>query len=120
VVFGGSCAASDDCIAHSAQIASSSPRRPAMMEKVALSATNCRTTWPRLAPSDCRNAISLWRAVRRPRNSDATLAQAISSTKPTAPSSVKNVGSRAPASCDTNVCASLGWLASRFDANCAL
>ncbi len=88
VVFGASCAATSDSIAASAQSATRTPSAPATSEKTRLSARNWRTSIARVAPSDWRTAISFCRAVRRPRNSDATFAHAMSSTKPTAPSSV--------------------------------
>ena len=88
VVLGGNCVATSDRIAESAHSASSTPAPPATRENTTLSTSNCFTTRDREAPSAWRTAISLCRAVSRPRNSDATFAHAISSTKPTAPSSV--------------------------------
>jgi hypothetical protein len=81
---------------------------------------NCAAIWPRVAPSDCRTAISRWRAASRPRNSEATLAQAISRTKPTAASSVLNVGARLPTIAARKPCASVGASASSRPPNCAL
>ncbi len=87
-VFGGNCEATTDWMAESAHIARRIPTAPAAAEKTRLSTTNCLTTRARVAPRDWRTAISLCRVVRRPRKSDATFAQAMSSTKLTAPMSV--------------------------------
>ena len=57
-----------------------------------LSASSWRTSCPRLAPSAARTAISLARPVARAIISPATLAQAISRTKPTAPVRINRVG----------------------------
>jgi hypothetical protein len=88
MVFGGSCGATIAWMADSAHNASSSPSPPATIEKTKLSIRNCLTTRGRVAPIAWRTAISLCRAVSRPRNSDATLAQAMRRTKLTAPMSV--------------------------------
>ena len=54
------------------------------------SVSHCATTRPRLAPSAKRMAVSRRRAVVRARSRFDTLAQAISSTRPTAPKSVRS------------------------------
>jgi hypothetical protein len=77
-----------DWMADTAQRARIVPSVAATVENVRLSIRNCLTICTRVAPSAWRTAISLCRAVSRPRNNDATLAQAMSSTKLTAPSKV--------------------------------
>ena len=58
------------------------PGRP-RSESTRLSTSNWRTNWPRDAPIDRRTAISFCRANARAISRLATLAQAISSTRPT-------------------------------------
>ncbi len=64
-----------------------------------LSVSSCRTSRPRLAPCDSRMAISRRRAVARASSRLPTLAQAISSTRPTTPSSSSEALTTAWRSC---------------------
>ena len=57
---------------------------------------NCRMSLPRLAPIAARMAISRVREVAFASSRFATLAQAISSTSATAPSSSRSVGRTSP------------------------
>ena len=66
--------------------ASSSPSAPPASERITHSVSSWRTSRPRPAPSAARTAISDSRAAARASSRLATLAQAMSSTKPTAPS----------------------------------
>ena len=59
------------------------PATPPAIDNTMLSTSNCRTSWPRDAPSDRRTAISFCRANARAISRFATLAQAIRSTRPT-------------------------------------
>ncbi len=68
-------------------IATINPAAPAKKASNRLSVINCRTIRPRPAPTAARIAISRVRAVAFASNRVATLAQAISRTKLTAPSS---------------------------------
>ena len=61
-----------------------SPNPPPASANTTLSVKSWRNIRPRDAPSETRSAISLERATDRESNRLATLAQAISSTKPTA------------------------------------
>ena len=54
---------------------------------------------PRLAPSAARTAISCCRASARDSSRLATFAHAISSTKPTAPSSISSDRRTSPTTC---------------------
>ena len=56
---------------------------PPAHERTRLSTSNWRTSRPREAPSDSRTAISRWRMKPRAMRRFATLAQAMSSTRPT-------------------------------------
>ncbi len=73
------------------RIASPSPSTPPIDESSTLSTSSCRMIRQRLAPSDTRTAISRDRRVARPSRRLATLAQAISSTKTTAPISERKM-----------------------------
>ena len=55
-----------------------------------LSTSSCRTMRQRVAPSDTRTEISRERFAERASSRLATFAQAMSSTKPTAPISDRN------------------------------
>ena len=79
--------------------ASSSPPNPPASERTRLSASNWRTSRPRPAPSAARTASSRWRAVARASRRLATFAQAMRSTKATAPASTKSAGRMSPVSC---------------------
>ncbi len=72
---------SSDC----AQYASRSPAAPPIIASSVPSVRSCRIRRPRLAPSDRRTAISFWRTAARASRRFATLAHAISSTRPTIP-----------------------------------
>ena len=63
------------------------PATPPASERIMLSVNNCRMIRPRPAPIAARIAISRRRPTARASNRFATLAQAISSTKLTAPRS---------------------------------
>jgi hypothetical protein len=63
---------------------------------MALSVRSWRTSRSREAPSALRMAISFPRAAARDSSRLATLAQAISRTKPTAPSSTSRAGRMLP------------------------
>ena len=67
--------------------ARATPQAPPRAASTRLSTSSCRAISARDAPSAVRTVISRWRAVPRASSRLATLAQAISSTKPTAPSS---------------------------------
>ena len=62
---------------------SAMPSAPPISDSSTLSVSNCRTSWPRVAPSDSRTAISRWRMKPRAISRFATFAHAISSTRPT-------------------------------------
>ena len=62
-----------------------SPSAPPATASSTLSVSSWRTIRPRLAPSAARTAISFCRASARDSSRFATFAQAMSSTKPTAP-----------------------------------
>ncbi len=66
------------------------PRVAAMPASTVFSVRSCRTIWPRLAPSAVRTAISRCRDVTRLNNMLATLAHAMSNTRPTAAMSARN------------------------------
>ena len=66
-----------------AHSASSRPTAPPSAPSTVLSTSSCRTRRPRLAPSDRRMAISCRRAAARASSRLATLAHAMSSTRPT-------------------------------------
>jgi hypothetical protein len=72
--------------------ASASPITPPISASSVLSVSSWRTSRPRPAPSAARIASSRLRRSMRDSIRFATLAQAISSTQPTAPSSTKSVG----------------------------
>ena len=63
------------------------PSTPPKIASSTLSVSSCRTIRPRPAPSEDRTAISVRREAARASSNPATLAQAISSTNPTAPCS---------------------------------
>jgi hypothetical protein len=67
--------------------ASNTPSAPPAAASTRLSVRNCANTRPRLAPRAARTATSRWRNVPRASSRFATFAQAIRSTKPTAPRS---------------------------------
>ena len=67
--------------------ATASPRTPPANDRSTLSVINCWTICMRLAPSARRTANSRVRAAERASNRLATFAQAMSKTRPTAPSS---------------------------------
>jgi len=73
-----------------AQDASISPSPPPAAAITTLSVSNCRTRRIRLAPRAVRSAISLRRDAARASSRLATLAQAMSSTTPTAPSNTNS------------------------------
>ncbi len=64
-------------------IATNTPVRPPMADSTRLSTSSWRTSLPRVAPSDSRTAISRWRMKPRAMSRLATLAQEMSSTRPT-------------------------------------
>ena len=72
--------------------ASPRPITPPMIASSVLSVSSWRTSRPRPAPSAARIASSRLRRSMRESIRFATLAQAISSTQPTAPSSTRSVG----------------------------
>ena len=72
--------------------ASAKPRAPPKSASSVLSVSSWRTSRPRPAPSAARIASSRLRRSMRDSIRLATLAQAISSTQPTAPSSTSSVG----------------------------
>ena len=78
-------------IARIAAAARPTPSAPPTSASSTLSVSNCRTMVRPDAPSARRIASSRWRAVPRARSRLATLAQAISSTNPTAPSIIQSV-----------------------------
>ncbi len=78
------------------QYASSRPSTPPASASSRLSVSSWRTSRSRLAPSAVRTAISFERAAARASNRLATLAQAMSSTNPTAPSSTSSAGRTSP------------------------
>ena len=63
--------------------ATNTPITPPMAESTRLSTSSWRTSRPRVAPSDSRTAISRCRMNPRAMSRLATLAQAMSSTRPT-------------------------------------
>ena len=68
-----------------ASSAINSPTKPPMSASSTLSVSSCRAIRSRLAPTAARIAISFCRTAARAISRLATLAQAINSTKPTAP-----------------------------------
>ena len=72
------------------------PAMPAMSASMTLSTSNCRTTRHRLAPSATRTEISCVRCADRASKRLATFAQAISSTKATAPCSARKISRIGP------------------------
>jgi hypothetical protein len=74
-------------ITSSSPRARATPRAPPTSASTTLSVSSCRTSRLRPAPSAERTTSSRWRAEPRASCRFATLAQAISSTKPTAASS---------------------------------
>ena len=78
------------------QYASSSPAPALASESTTLSVSSCRTTRTRPAPSAARIVNSRVRPVARASSRLATLAHAISRTKPTAPSSTSRNGRTFP------------------------
>ena len=70
--------------------ASVRPAAPPMSARMKLSASNCRIMRDRLAPNAARIDISFWRVSPRASKRFATLAQAMSSTNPTAPNNTSN------------------------------
>ncbi len=78
------------------QRASSSPSPPPRRESRTLSVMSWRMMRRRVAPSATRSANSRRRATERAKSRLATLAEATSRTKPTAPSSMKSAGRMLP------------------------
>ena len=78
------------------QTATSRPSAPPTAASSTLSVSSCRTRRARPAPSARRIAISRWRTDERASSRFATFAQAISSTQPTAASSVSSAGRTSP------------------------
>jgi hypothetical protein len=76
--------------------ATTSPSAPPATPSTTDSVSNWRTSRPRPAPIAERTASSRWRAAPRASNRFATLALAMRSTKPTAPTSTSSAG-RTPA-----------------------
>ena len=72
------------------QTATASPAAPPSMASNRLSTISCSVSRSRPAPSASLTAISFWRLVARAINKLATLAHAISSTKPTIAISTTN------------------------------
>ena len=70
---------------------SPSPTTPLTIARATLSSSSCRITRQRLAPSDTRTATSRARRADLASRRLATLAQAINSTKPTAPIRVRKM-----------------------------
>ncbi len=70
----------------------SRPSAPPANDSMRLSVSSCRMMRPRPAPMAARTAISRLRVVARASSRFATFAQAMSSTKLTAPSSSQSVG----------------------------
>ncbi len=70
------------------QLASTSPSAPPASDSIKFSVSNWRMMRPRPAPRAVRTAISRLRPVARASSRFAMLAQAISSTHPTAPSKI--------------------------------
>src|SRR5207244_13515554 len=75
-------AATRNCIPNQAN---SSQTTPASTASIVASVSNCRISLQRLAPSAERTPISFWRATDLANCRPAILAQAINSTKATAP-----------------------------------
>ena len=75
-----------DAIASAATSANTNPSAAPLIDSSRLSASNCCSSRPRLAPSDNRIAISCLRADDRASDSPATLMQAIVNTNPTSTS----------------------------------
>ena len=86
----GMLSGADATSASTPQNASSRPTAPPASAMSTLSVSSCWTIRPRLAPSAVRSAISLRRDAARASSRFATLAHAISSTRPTAPSRTKS------------------------------
>ncbi len=82
-----------------ARYAMPSPAAPPTAESNTLSVSSCRASRQRPAPIAVRIAISRCRAVARASSRLARLAQAISSTKPTAPMSTSSAGRILPTTC---------------------
>jgi hypothetical protein len=80
------------------------PRAPPSPESRALSASSWDTSRRRPAPIATRTAISFWRDAARARSRFVTLAQAISSTSPTAAHSTTSAGWMPPRICSTIGC----------------
>ena len=77
---------SDGTNASSARVSATArptPTTPPTNDSTRLSTSSCRTSRPRDAPSDSRTAISFCRMKPRAISRFATLAQAMSSTRPT-------------------------------------
>ncbi len=83
-----------------AAAAIATPSAPPTIERNRLSVSNCRAIRARPAPRAERNAISRVRDVARANRRFATLADAISSKKPTAPRSNFRRGPTSPIVCD--------------------
>ena len=92
---GTSCGMRDESRA-TPQSAKSRPSRPPTHASSVLSVSNWRMMRARLAPSATRTAISRPRPAARASNRFATLAHAIKSTNPTAPSRTSKVGRKSP------------------------
>ena len=87
---------------------SATPSAPPIAASIRLSDSSCANSRPRLAPMAARTASSRWRALPCASIRLATLAQAISSTKPTAPSSSQSADR---VSCGRKLCFSGSTLA---------
>ena len=82
--------------ARTLQTASSRPSEPPAMASTRLSVSNWRTMRLRPAPSATRTAISFSRVAARASSRLARLAQAINSSRPTAPSRIIRTGRMRP------------------------
>ena len=79
--------------------ASISPKAPPSAASIKLSVSSCLTIRPRLAPRAARTAISFCRETPRANSKFATFAQAMSTTKPTAPSRISSALRISPLNC---------------------
>jgi hypothetical protein len=84
------------------QVERSTAAAPPKLANTRLSVSNWRIIRPRLAPSAVRMTKSRCRALVRTSNKLATLAQAISNTKPTAPNKTNKAGRTGPTSWSRN------------------
>ena len=81
------------------QYANNMPRAPPTRDNSTVSVSNSRMTCPRLAPRAARIAISFCLPDALARSRLATLPQAMSNTKLTAPSKISSVGLISPVIC---------------------